>query len=94
MLSVDPGTFAAHVEVVIAKICSCPDCKRQDDLDGNISFCLSYKDPNDNQAKEHFFFIPHPLHADGFTVAQVEEIEGMLMAIGFDLMPLDPNLVH
>ena len=93
---IEPDSFAANVDVVIAKICACPGCIRRDELDGQISYCFSFRDPLDATAKEIFFFIPHALHEDGFTVAQFEEIERTVSLVtgGFDLLPLDPNLLH
>jgi hypothetical protein len=38
------------------------------------------------------FFIPHPLTDDGYTQAQLEEIEYTPACHGFDLLPLDLNI--
>jgi hypothetical protein len=85
--------FAAHEKVVIAKICSCPGCSRRNDLDLAASYCFGYRNPADGpESKEIVFFVPKPLSEEGYTVAQLAEIEASLACLGVELLPLDPSL--
>ena len=74
----------ASAELVIRNICGNNNCTRRPDLDPPSSYAFSHK--------ERLFFIPHALAGDGYTQAQLEEIERTLAYLGFDLLPLDPNL--
>jgi hypothetical protein len=75
--------FAAREEVVLAKICSCPGCSRRNDLDLPASYCFGYRDPYDGAgAKEIVFFVPKPLTEDGYTVAQLAEVEASIACLG------------
>ena len=95
MLGSSPHDPAAHVDVVLAKICSCAGCRRRPELDQPVSYCFSFKDSFAPAKQEWVFFIPHPLTMAGdYTVGQLAEIERMLAAVGVDLMPLDPALVR
>jgi hypothetical protein len=77
---------AAPNDVVIRNICS-HGCQRHPELDTAISYAFSYKTD-----KRRVFFIPHPLTEDGYTSAQLEEIEHTLSCHGFDLLPIDYNI--
>lgn len=79
-------------EVVIRKVCG-NGCTRRTDLDLPASYAFTYKtDRTAANSKERLFFIPRELMADGYTIAQLQEIEQMLAYHGFDLLPLDPYL--
>jgi len=83
----------APAVVVISNICS-HGCVRRPELDQPISYAFSYKMrtiPTD-ASKPKVFFIPHPLTADGYTEAQLNEIEHTLACHGFDLLPIDYNI--
>jgi hypothetical protein len=74
-------------EVVIRRVCS-NGCTRRPDLDLPASYAFSYRDGG----RERVFFIPHELTGDGYTQAQLEEIERTLACHGFDLLPLDHHV--
>jgi hypothetical protein len=82
----------ASADLVIRNICGINGCKRRPDFDTSASYAFSYKDPANPESMERLFFIPHALTGEGYTQAQLEEIEGTLAYCGFDLLPLDPNL--
>jgi hypothetical protein len=83
MLGVAPS------QVVIRNICS-NGCQRRPELDLSISYAFQAISPDTNGPR--VFFIPHPLTEDGYTHAQLEEIERTLAWYGFDLLPLDYNI--
>jgi hypothetical protein len=82
----------ASAKLVIRNICGNTGCKRCSDFDTHTSYAFSYKDPVRSEGKERLFFIPRELAGNGYTQAQLEEIERTLAYLGFDLLPLDPNL--
>ena len=94
MLTSHPDDYAAEQAVVEAKICSCIGVRREPSKDTQISYGYVFTDPLGETAKPWLFFIPHPLAGDGYTQAQLSEIERILAAIGVDLLPLDPHLVR
>ena len=74
-------------------MCGNNGCKRRSDFDTFASYAFSYKDnPANPESKERLFFIPHALIGEGYTQAQLEEIEQSLAYLGLDLLSLDPNL--
>jgi hypothetical protein len=79
----------APAAVIIRNICS-HHCVRRPELDTPISYAFSYETSSDTPAK--VFFIPHPLIDDGYTEAQLNEIEHTLACHGFDLLPIDYNI--
>jgi hypothetical protein len=80
--------FGAIVEVVIAKISSSKGFKRYDAGDLSASYCFIFT--NEETGTSNLVFIPHPLISGGYTVAQLEEIESMLIYFDVELLPLDP----
>jgi hypothetical protein len=58
------------------------------ELDTDVSYAFTFRDGT----KERLFFTPRELVPDGYTQAQLEEIERMLAFYGFDLLPLDYNI--
>ena len=80
----------APATVVIRNICS-HGCKRRPDLDQSVSYAFALK-PASGTGKPRIFFIPHELTEDGYTQAQLEEIEHTLASLGFDLLPIDYNI--
>lgn len=77
----------ADVRVVIAKIVS-EGCKRREDLDDQASlfFSISFRNI------EWVFSIPQPLEEGGYTIRQLDMIEGQMARLGLDILPLDPHL--
>ena len=71
----------ALADLVIRNICG-NNCKRRSDLDTPSSYAFFHKDPHN---RERLFFIPRELAGDGYTQAQLEEIEQALAYLGFDL---------
>ncbi len=69
-------------EVVFARIVG-QMCERREDLDTEASLRFTHNGK--------LISIPRPLEDDGYTQAQLEEIERALAAYGLDLLPLDPN---
>lgn len=75
-------------DVVLRKVCG-HGCVRRIDLDLLASYAFTYQAP---EGKERLFFIPRELFEDGYTEAQLIEIEETLAYHGFDLLPLDYNV--
>lgn len=87
--------FAARADAVLAKLCSCAECDRAPEHDLSASFCFRIKRMDGDRARpDRFFFIPKPLHRDGYTQAQLAEIEATVAAFDIDLMPLDYALLN
>jgi hypothetical protein len=90
-LSQQPVT---HDIIVVAKICSCLGCTRQESFDTSNSYAFTICNEMTGN-KDRLFFIPHGLTPDGsYTVSQLSAIEQALAYYGVDLFPLDPNLLH
>jgi hypothetical protein len=83
----------ATAETVLAKI-SASGFTRRADFDTPYSYAFTYLDHLVSPAKEHLFFVPHELASGGYTIDQLNEIEKALACFGYDLLPLDPNLMH
>lgn len=75
-------------DVVLRNIASKNGCHRRLELDLPASYAFSHI----HDGRERVFFIPRELTPEGYTQAQLEEIEQALACRGYDLLPLDHNL--
>jgi hypothetical protein len=82
----------AHREVVFQKVCG-QGCTHRNDLDLPASYAFTCQKMQGAAMKERLFYIPRELTEDGYTIAQLEEIEQTLAYYGFELLPLD-HMVH
>ena len=79
--------IACYVETLIARIIS-QGARRKEDLDDDFSLYLAVARGNG----EVNFTVPRPLADGGYTAQHLEVIEIILMSVGLELLPLDPNL--